>query len=89
VVSYDLSDIPTPPSSFSLISPRGMVLRTDTTLLWQKSIDPNGNEVEYEVWMADNDQFNNKIVERTKDTFLHVNNLLPGQTSLLESLGTG
>jgi hypothetical protein len=80
VVSYDLSDIPAPPSSFSLISPRGLLQKTDTTLLWHKSTDPNGNEVEYEVWMADNDQFNNKTIERTKDTFLHVNNLLPEQT---------
>jgi outer membrane protein assembly factor BamB len=80
VVSYDLTDIPAQPSSFSLISPNGQIKNTDTTLLWHKSTDPNGNEVEYEVWMADNDQFNNKIVERTKDTFLHINNLLPEQT---------
>ncbi|MGM0613237.1 MAG: PQQ-binding-like beta-propeller repeat protein [Bacteroidota bacterium] len=77
---YDLSTIPLPPEPFNLLSPQGEVNTTDTLLTWEPSVDPNGNNPEYEVWIADNEAFTNATVDTTSETSYPVGNLLPGQS---------
>jgi outer membrane protein assembly factor BamB len=76
---YDLSTIPLPPGVFDLLSPQGTLTSTDTVLIWEASIDPNGNAPKYEVWIADNEAFTDAVIDTTAETFYRIENLLPEQ----------
>ena len=60
---FEIHQAINPPTPFSLIAPNANVLTTLTPAFsWNASFDPDGTDITYELWLATNEGFVNKMV---------------------------
>lgn len=60
---FEIHESISPPEAFSLIAPDQNVLNTLTPeFSWNPSSDPDGTDITYELWLAKNETFLNKMV---------------------------